>query len=398
MTFAAPWALWGLLLLVGPVLVHLLSRRTATRRMFPTLRFLETARLQPVSRRTLDDRALLALRLLIVALAVLAWARPQRGEPSRDGARKAIDNAMVLLLDTSASMQRPSSNGTTAVVAARRLADSAAVGIARVLRVETNDPAAAMHAAAEWLHERGGGALVLFTDAQRGALLHTDVSALPRSVRLLVRSLPVQGDVVRGLGRDSVTGLGEALNVYTAARLHDSSSLIVTVDSATVHATLVVALADIAEHPLLREVLARHPISKASRAPDRVPGWITVPSASNAGAAVLGWIRPSRPVVLQLAIDESHPAAQALVAVTRETLRDVDDIPLRERDTDVLDAAQLTALERTAVERASATRAPFASNGADSGMLTRWLWMLVLLALSGEWWLRTRMAREVVNA
>ncbi len=398
MTFAAPWALWGLLLLAGPVLVHLFSRRTATRRMFPTLRFLEAARLPPVSRRTLDDRVLLALRLLIIALAVMAWARPQRLTPPRVDADATTDGAIVLMVDTSASMQRLMSNGTTAMAEARRLADSSAAGVARALRVETADPAAAIGASAAWLHGAGGGALVLFTDAQRGTLVPTDVVALPGSVRLMVRAIPVQGELSAAVRRDTATGLKEALDIHTAQRLRDSSSLIFATDGATVHAPLVMALSGIAEHPLLREIVARFPLESASGAPESVPGWLTVPAAPHPGAAVVGWIRPSHPVVLQLAIDASHPAAAALVTLTRDVLSDAADVPLRERDPVVLDSAQLVALARAAVEGASAGADAAPQDMTDAAVLTPWLWVLVLLALTGEWWLRSRLARVVAHA
>lgn len=397
MTFAAPWALWGLLLLAGPVLVHLLSRRTATRRPFPSLRFFEAARLQPVSRRTLDDRVLLALRLVIVALAVFAWARPQWDQPPRAGERAGADEAMVLLVDTSASMQRATNSGGTALAEARRLADSAAVGVARVLRVETAHPAAALQAAAAWLHQAGGGPLLLFTDAQRGTLVRADVTALPGSVRLDVRPIPVQGRVARALDGDTTTALGDALNVRTVPHLGGSPSSVLATDSAPVHAALVLALADVAAHPLLREVLTRHPLSSTERAPESLPGWLTVPAGPHADAAAVGWMRPSRPVVLQLAVDASHPAAVALVALTREALRDAADLPLRERDVVVLDSAKRTALERAAVEGVRAVPTTVPSTEADVSTLARWLWVLVLLALGGEWWLRTRLTRVVAH-
>jgi hypothetical protein len=393
MRLAAPWALWGLLLLAGPVLVHLLSRRTATRRRFPTLRFLAAARLQPVSRRTLDDRALLALRLLIVALAVLAWARPQRDVPSSAGGRTAINDAMVLLVDTSASMQRTSLVGTAAVVQARLWADSAVVGVARVLRVETATPAAAVQPAAEWLHDAGGGTLVLLTDAQRGSVTPSDVQGLPSSVRLVVRPIALQRNDTRTLRSGFDSAVGGALAVYPAQRLRDSVAPAFDADRDTIEAALVLALADLAAHPLLQEVLMRHPVAPVERAPDDRRGWIAVPAAPHIDAAVVGWIRPSRPVVLQLAIDAAHPVAQVLVAITQETLRDAADVPLHERDTAILDAAQLMALERDASERVRAAPAPLGLDDADTSSRSRVLWMLVLLALGGEWWLRTRIAR-----
>lgn len=397
MTFAAPWALWGLLLLVGPVLVHLLSRRTATRRPFPTLRFLDAARLQPVSRRTLDDRALLALRLLIVALAVLASARPQR-TARLAGAGGAGPEAMALLVDTSASMERSTRNGMTAVAEARRLADSAAAGVARVLRVETGLPAAALRSAAEWLHAAGGGTLVLLTDAQRGTMTPSDVEALPSSVRLVVQPVAVSRADTRGLRRAVDSMLGGALQVHPVQQLRDSSSPLYASDSTVAYAPDVLAIAAIATHPLLQEMLARHPLTQIESAPGDQRGWIAVPATPHADAAVVAWIRPSRPVALQLAIDASHPVARALVSVMEEALRDAAEIPLREREPTVLDAAQLKALERIAADRTRATTVSSTPDAAADRTSTRVLWILVLLTLGGEWWLRSRLTRAVPSA
>lgn len=396
MTFAVPWALWGLLLLAGPVLVHLLSRRTATRRLFPTLRFLESARLQPVSRRWLDDRALLLLRLVIITIAVLASARPQRSA-SAPVAGTASATTLALLVDTSASMQRMSRGGTTAAAEARRLADSAAVGVARVLRVESVNPAAAVHAAAAWLHAAGGGRLVLFSDAQRGALIRSDVAAVPNTVRFELRAIALQDANTLALQPDAVSDLDLALDVHPVQQLRDSSSPLFAADRAVVHAILALAVADLAEHPLLHEVLARHAVTNTRREPDRVPGWITIPSAPDAGAAVVGWIRPSRPVALQFAIDESHPAAVALVAITRERLRDAATVPLSERDPTVLDSGQRAALERQSYAGASTVSAPSVLPATDTNLLARGLWVAALIVLGGEWRLRTRLGRVVAN-
>jgi hypothetical protein len=394
MTFAAPWALWGLLLLAGPVLVHLLSRRTATRRPFPTLRFLDAARLQPVSRRTLDDRALLALRLLIVALAVLAWARPQRTTRSSVAGRTEPE-AMALLVDTSASMERGTRNGMAAVAEARRLADSAAAGVARVLRVETGLPAAALRSAAEWLHSAGGGTLLLVTDAQRGTIIPSDVEALPGSVRLVIQPVPVARADTRVLRRVADSMLGGVLVVHSAEQLRDSSSPFYASDSAITYAPHVLAIAGIATHPLLQEMLARHPLTHTEPAPGDPQGWIAVPTTPRSDAAIVAWIRPSRPVVLQLALEASHPVARALVTITEDALRDAADRPLREYEPTVLDAAQLTTLERVAAERTRATTSSSMPDAAADGTSSRVLWILVLLALGGEWWLRNRLTRVV---
>lgn len=101
LAFLAPAALAALGLAAIPVLVHMLRRAKSRRLEFPSLRFLRET---PSLARALSApkrRALLALRIAIVALVVLAFARPVWTDLSADA------RAVVILLDASASMRRP---------------------------------------------------------------------------------------------------------------------------------------------------------------------------------------------------------------------------------------------------------------------------------------------------
>ena len=186
MTFAAPWALWGLVLLVGPVLVHLLSRRQARRTPFPSLQLLRAERLPPVSRRTLDDRGLLLLRLLVITAAVFALARPM---PRASAAATNAAPIRAIVLDTSASMRRATADGGSAREVAERLADSLTLASSRALRVRTAEPWRVLPAAVAWLDAHGGGELVVVTDGERDALAAPDVQAV--SSALVVRVMQV---------------------------------------------------------------------------------------------------------------------------------------------------------------------------------------------------------------
>ena len=75
-TWTAPWALAGLVLLAGPILVHMLLRRNARRIVFPTTRFLPRTRASAVRFRRPSDVRLLILRAAVVLAAVLACAQP----------------------------------------------------------------------------------------------------------------------------------------------------------------------------------------------------------------------------------------------------------------------------------------------------------------------------------
>lgn len=442
MTFAAPLALWGLLLLVGPVLVHLLSRRTATRRPFPTLRLLEATRLQPVSRRVLDDRGLLLLRLLVLLLAVLAMARPTW---SRADAAEASVTARAVIVDTSASVRhRIAANR----LAADRLADSIEATGLPVLRVATADPAAVLPAAAEWLVASGGGELVVLTDGQPDVLREADVRAL--DARIGVRTLLVgpvgdtlAGDTLAGdtlvhatprlrrvvvhgvadaeafaLLRARVEALVPAVTIErdadvvgspaSAARPRDAATT-----PARVSIPLAVTLSGLAGDPLVRELVRRHgwPVSRAAAAPDAA-GASASASASDTDAAGVAAVDAAEAwwpvrdaddrVVLTMRLDDalhvrpalspSHPVMAALIARAVERRR-AAEMPLQEYDARIIPASTLAQLQRPATSTMRGASTP-----DQAAPASRMLWLLVLAALGLEWWWRTRIARRATPA
>ncbi|MGI5925136.1 MAG: BatA domain-containing protein [Lentisphaeria bacterium] len=103
LTFAYPWFLWGLLVLAGPLILHLLNRRQPRRLVFPSIRFLRRSQLPREGRRRLRDLLLLLLRLLMLAAAVLLLARP-RWQVKQEAAPDNAERRAVFLLDSSASM------------------------------------------------------------------------------------------------------------------------------------------------------------------------------------------------------------------------------------------------------------------------------------------------------
>tara|TARA_B100001094_G_scaffold128295_1_gene124376 strand:- start:304 stop:2385 length:2082 start_codon:yes stop_codon:yes gene_type:complete len=106
MSFLTPLFLLGGLAIAGPILFHLLRRKSRERFTFSSLMFLrpEAPRLTKKSR--LEDILLLLLRCTLLALLAFAFARPFFKElviPDQDpDARQRT----VLLIDVSASMQR----------------------------------------------------------------------------------------------------------------------------------------------------------------------------------------------------------------------------------------------------------------------------------------------------
>ncbi|HUC83776.1 MAG TPA: BatA domain-containing protein [Candidatus Acidoferrales bacterium] len=96
--------LFGLFALAIPVLLHLLMRRKKQRMRFSTLQFFLKQDEKSGQRHKLHQWLLLAARLLLVALIVLAFARPYRESAAPAGGAQERRN-IVFVLDRSASMQ-----------------------------------------------------------------------------------------------------------------------------------------------------------------------------------------------------------------------------------------------------------------------------------------------------
>ncbi|MGH7524159.1 MAG: BatA domain-containing protein [Gemmatimonadales bacterium] len=101
--FLVPAILGGLLALGVPLLLHLRRRERERPMRFPSLMFLQRVTISTARRRRITDWPLLLVRALIVALAVLAFARPVvRPHPGAAAARGT--RRVVLLVDRSMSM------------------------------------------------------------------------------------------------------------------------------------------------------------------------------------------------------------------------------------------------------------------------------------------------------
>jgi hypothetical protein len=133
MSFLAPLFLLGALAIIGPIVFHLIRRTTREKTPFSTLMFLQPTPPRVTRRSRLENLWLLLLRCLVLALLALGFARPfvQQELPAAftPGGLKRI----VILVDTSASMQRPGLwDAAKARVAARIRAAGAADEVALV--------------------------------------------------------------------------------------------------------------------------------------------------------------------------------------------------------------------------------------------------------------------------
>src|SRR5436190_13897009 len=105
MSFLNPFLLFGSLALAIPVLIHLVRREKSEIIPFSSLMFLLKVPKRSIRQQKIKNLLLMALRLLILALLVGAFARPYLTQPSRAATNLNSNRGVVLLLDTSYSMQ-----------------------------------------------------------------------------------------------------------------------------------------------------------------------------------------------------------------------------------------------------------------------------------------------------
>lgn len=105
MSLLNPFFLFGALALAIPVLIHLVRREKSEIIPFSTLMFLLKVPKRAIRQQKIKNLLLMALRLLLLALLVAAFARPYVTAPSTPAAAAGQNRGIVLLLDNSYSMQ-----------------------------------------------------------------------------------------------------------------------------------------------------------------------------------------------------------------------------------------------------------------------------------------------------
>jgi hypothetical protein len=101
----APTALGLLMAALLPIVAHLIRRRPENRRPFGAMLLLQRLRRRVERRRQLHDLLLLALRVLALAVLLLAFARPELRLPERES-ELGGSGRVVVILDNSLSMDR----------------------------------------------------------------------------------------------------------------------------------------------------------------------------------------------------------------------------------------------------------------------------------------------------
>lgn len=111
MTFLQPFVLYGLPLVLTPVIIHLLNRLRHRPKPWAAMRFLVSATRSTTARSKLRQFLILACRVLAVAALIFFLARPLAGG-MLGWALSSAPDAILILLDRSASMEMEK-NGTS---------------------------------------------------------------------------------------------------------------------------------------------------------------------------------------------------------------------------------------------------------------------------------------------
>ncbi len=106
MSFVNPFFLIALAGAAVPILIHLLTRDRIQHVTFSTLRFFAKGAKLVVRRKKFQELILLLMRVALVVLLALAFARPFFGSKTVDP-RHEYATARVVVLDVSGSMRRP---------------------------------------------------------------------------------------------------------------------------------------------------------------------------------------------------------------------------------------------------------------------------------------------------
>ncbi len=182
LSFLVPAFLAGLLALGIPLWMHLRDRNESSPVRFPSLMFLVRLPIRSADRRRVTDWPLLVLRALIVALLVMAFARPYAGEPA---AVATSDRARALVLAIDRSMSMGHGNTWSAARDSAR-AQLDALGADDRVAVVLFDEEATL--ALDWTADVGAARAVI--DAAQPRPRATRFGAALRAARGLVASAP----------------------------------------------------------------------------------------------------------------------------------------------------------------------------------------------------------------
>lgn len=436
--FANPWAWLGAAALALPIAVHLLRRHRATRRPFPTLRFLPDARVVAVRRHRPTDVPLMLIRLAVVAAAVIALAQPVwRNASATRAADPGLSRAVVV--DRSPRMAQPSDDGRPggerAAAEVNRLS-----GATNQIVVDAADIRAGLAAAIGWAtRQTGDREIVVVSSFAAGSLSAADAAAVPAGVGLKLIPVPVNLDSQpAGLPLDARSTRAESRRVtprmtltpgQTAvswatgpaassapidwrARAEDAAGL-ATATGAALDVGVPVRAADRPVVVVLPGAADRGSLSTGAQPIDTpwmfdvvrtlsedrlltsvartttpvaadVPPVFTPIVRDESGKIVLAGARAgSSPT--QLVLLSTAPAATLFTAALSTAIAGAT----RAGAWIALEPTSISRDELTRWERPTGSTAP-SSPAVEGAPLGRWLWVAALVLLGLEWWWRRR--------
>lgn len=106
MNFLAPLFMLGVLAVGAPILFHLIRRTIREKQVFSSLMFLLPTPPRITRQNRLENLLLLLLRCLVIGLLALAFSRPFLQKPMPEDPTEGQTKWSLILIDTSASMQR----------------------------------------------------------------------------------------------------------------------------------------------------------------------------------------------------------------------------------------------------------------------------------------------------
>ncbi len=353
----APAALFGAVLIVLPIAVHLLVRQHARVQAFPSLRFLRETQLAALRRRRIEDAALLVCRIGIIAAAIGALAGPLLMTSARTAAHAGRTSRAIVL------------TGVDTEVAAQG-ADEGAFRSVTITRMNVAD---AIADAMRWLEQQPPSAreIVVTGALSRGVVTEGELAAIPAEVgvRFIRSGSPSPPDItVPFLVRRNLA----LTRVERSVHLDSDSTRVVDGAATAVPDDLVTIVASASDTPLATAALHAAldggiPWADFER---RVRiAWDGADEAA-VGAADVRVIRMPRPAPDAAAADAVR---DVLATASRPKRVDPDPIPDQ----------QLKAWSRPAGP--PLTTAPLSDEGDR-----RWLWALALTLLGLESWLRWR--------
>jgi hypothetical protein len=387
--FAQPLAWLGLVGLAVPIAIHLLARHQAVRSLFPSLRFIAATDVTFIKRQRLTDIALLIVRLAIVTAAVAAIAGPRAPQQTTTGTGPLARAVVIDITESSGGARADSA----AMTAAR-----AAVGDASTsMLIETRSLGAGIASASAWLAaETGRRELVVVSDFQAGSIDDRDLDAVPAGVGLRFTAVPTMAQVLpQGLqvtdersrmswaavsggrqlpveikaGRDQMRAdamLAAVASVSAASIPDGGHRAIVVFPSAPEHDQFLATSAPI-NQPWMFDAI--RPVMDDQSLRRHVQ--------SRAAGDVLA-------VLFDL--DPSSADAAAAVSLILKALQ--QPLPAAELEPRMLPAEALQRWERPAAS------VPVPNLNAPQG---RWLWLVALVLLGVETWMRRRRVPNVME-